>query len=97
MDFSSGVREYQNMRGAILLDVRDEEEYRRGHVPGSKNLPLMQLEDVNLFVKNKDIPVFVYCQSGSRSYEAVNILKRMGYRKVKSLGGITSYQGRLER
>ena len=97
MDFNSGVREYQNTRGAILLDVRDEEEYRRGHVPGSKNIPVYQLDKIISFTNGKQTPIFVYCQSGSRSYQAVDILQGMGYRNVKSLGAITSYQGRLER
>lgn len=97
MDFNRGVREYQNTRGAILLDVRDEEEYRRGHVPGSKNIPVYQLDKITSFTTSKHTPIFVYCQSGSRSYQAVDILQRMGYRNVKSLGAITSHQGRLER
>lgn len=97
MDFNRGVREYQNTRGAVLLDVRDEEEYRRGHVPGSKNIPVYQLDKITSFAKSTQTPIFVYCQSGSRSYQAVDILQGMGYRNVKSLGAITSYAGRLER
>ena len=95
--FNKGMREYQNTRDAILLDVRDEEEYRSGHVPGSKNIPVYQLDKAIACINKKSTPIFVYCQSGSRSYQAVDILRRMGYRNVKSLGAITSYAGRLER
>lgn len=42
-------------------------EYREGHIPESKNVPLQQLDKIASVAKNKDIPLFVYCYSGSRS------------------------------
>ena len=88
---------YKYTKGAVLLDVREPDEYRRGHMPGAKNLPVYQLDKAPSVIKNKGTPVFVYCQSGSRSYQAAGILKQMGYTNVKTLGGINSYSGRLER
>lgn len=41
-----GVEEYQTVPGAVLLDVRTREEYREGRIPGSKNVPLQEIEQV---------------------------------------------------
>ena len=92
-DISQGVKEYQATPGAVLLDVRTLEEYREGHIPGSKNAPLQSLDKVTGFVNNQDTPVFVYCHSGARSSQAVSALRRMGYTNVKNIGGINDWTG----
>ena len=92
-DISQGVKEYQATPGAVLLDVRTLEEYREGHSPGSKNVPLQSLDKVTGFVNNQDTPVFVYCHSGARSSQAVSALRRMGYTNIKNIGGINEWMG----
>ena len=72
--------------------MRTPEEYRAGHVPGAKNLPLDRLGGVNL---PKSQPVFAYCLSGARSAQACAWLKRRGY-EATNLGGIGGYRGPLE-
>lgn len=96
-NINEGLQEYRNTRGAVLLDVRTPDEYRQGHVPGSKSVPVQQLDKVNSIVKYKNIPLFVYCYSGSRSRQAVSVLQRMGYKDVRNIGGIVSYRGKVER
>ncbi|MGM9619747.1 MAG: rhodanese-like domain-containing protein [Oscillospiraceae bacterium] len=96
-DITQGVKDCQSTPGAVLLDVRTPEEYRRGHIPGSKNVPLQSLDEVTGLVKAQDTPLFVYCQSGSRSSRAVSALRRMGYTNVKNIGGIAAYAGKVER
>ena len=95
-DIGEGVREYNATPGAVLLDVRTPEEYREGHIPGSKNVPLQSLDKVTSFVNNQDTPVFVYCYSGARSAQAVSVLEGMGYTNVKNIGGIAAYAGKVE-
>ena len=90
------VREFEEMDRAILLDVRTAQEYSEGHIPGSRNLPLQSIEDIDTMVEEMDVPMYVYCHSGARSMRAVSMLKEMGYTKVKNIGGITSYTGRVE-
>ena len=68
-----------------------------GHIPESKNVPLQQLDNIASVAKNKDIPLFVYCYSGSRSRQATGILQRMGYSKVNNIGGIVAYSGKVEK
>ena len=96
-DIHLGVEEYQRAPDAVLLDVRTPEEYREGRIPGSKNLPLQSLDKVGSVADNKDTPIFVYCYSGSRSRQAAALLGRMGYAKVKNIGGIAAWSGKVER
>ena len=90
-----GVYEYLQKAGARLLDVRTSDEYRQGHIPGSTNIPLQEIEDVQFLVENKEDPLYVYCHSGARSRQAVGILQQMGYRNAKNIGGITAYTGKI--
>ena len=96
-DIHKGVADFRNTEGAILVDVRTPQEYREGHIPGSKNVPLQQLDKISSVADNKDVPMFVYCHSGARSRQATAMLRHMGYANVNDIGGIAAYQGRVER
>ena len=82
---------------AVLLDVRTPDEYRQGHIPGSKNVPLQSIDKVTVMINNKATPIFVHCLSGARSRQAAAILQQMGYTNVKNIGGISAYAGKVER
>ena len=92
-DINKGVAECRETPGAILIDVRSPQEYRMGHIPGSRNVPL---ETVHSLPEEKDTPIYVYCQSGSRSRRAARILKNLGFSSVTDLGGITSWTCKRE-
>lgn len=96
-DIDQGVQDVRNTPGALLLDVRSPEEYREGHIPGSQNLPLQYVEMAPSVVDNKERELFVYCHSGARSRQAVDMLKRMGYSNARNIGGIAAYSGKVER
>ena len=96
-DVNQGVKEFQRTSGAMLLDVRTPEEYRSGHIPGSKNISLQTIDRVGSVAENKDTALYVYCQSGARSRQAVGLLKQMGYTNVNNIGGIAAYAGKVER
>ena len=96
-DINKGVMEYRNTDGAVLLDVRTPQEYREGHIPGSKNVPLQTLDKVRAVAENKDTELCVYCYSGARSRQAAAALGQMGYTNVRNIGGIAAYQGKVER
>ena len=95
-DIGEGAREYNATPGAVLLDVRTPEEYREGHIPGSRNVPLQAIDSAAAVIKEKDTPIFAYCYSGARSAQAVGVLQRMGYTNVKNIGGIAAYAGKVE-
>ena len=76
-------------RGAQVVDVRSPAEFRGGHVPGSKNIPLDQIQ-----TRSKELdrqkPVVLCCASGSRSAMAVSLLKRQGFTDVHNAGPWTT-------
>ena len=95
-DINQGVQEFKNAAGAVLLDVRTPQEYGEGHIPGSQNVPLQQLDKVEEVTENKDTVLYVYCHSGARSRQAVSLLQAMGYTNVHNIGGIAAYSGKVE-
>ena len=74
----------------MILDVRTEEEYKSGHIGAAVLLPVQELE-ARLDEIPMDIPVIVYCRSGSRSRSAAEILIANGFTMVYDMGGISSW------
>lgn len=78
--------------GALVIDVREQAEWDRGHVPAARLLPVGELaarlgEVESWAGGDKDRPVVVYCASGRRSENAKGILERAGFTKVVNGGG----------
>ena len=96
--FLSGLNAFRETPGALLLDVREEEDYHAGHIPGSTFISLQAIPTPVLqTVSDKTTPLFVYCYRGNRSRYAVSILKEAGYTNVTNIGGIEFYHGDLEK
>jgi phage shock protein E len=75
----------------LLVDVRTPEEYAAGHIPGAVNIPLQSLSE-RMDEISGDQPVVLYCQSGNRSAQAVELLDAAGYTNLYDLGGIRDWQ-----
>ena len=74
--------------GVTFLDVRTEKEYKKGHIPGAKNVPRGKLEyDIGKDIPDKNAAVVVYCKTGGRSCLGTYTLVRMGYKNLKSMDG----------
>ena len=96
--FLSGLNAFRETPGALLLDVREEEDYHAGHIPGSTFISLQAIPTPVLqTVSDKDTPLFVYCYRGNRSRYAVSILKEAGYTNVTNIGGIEFYHGEIKK
>ena len=95
-DINVGIEKYQKTPGAVLVDVREADEYIAGHIPGAINLPLSALQTVDIPFP-KDSPVYVYCLAGTRAGRAVRFLQSTGYTNVKNIGGINAYKGPIEK
>lgn len=96
-DINQGILQYQAEEGAFLLDVRTKEEYDAGHIPGSINLPLHRIQNIESIIPDKSAPLFVYCLSGARSRQAVSYLTASGYTQVTDIGAFSNYQGKAEK
>ena len=96
-DIYAGLEQYKATPGAVLLDVREADEFAAGHIPGSVNLPLSAIDTAETLLPGFDTPVFAYCLVGSRSARAVSRLRAMGYEKAASIGGIRDYKDAVER
>ena len=83
--------------GAVVIDVREAEEWSTGHIPGAKHVPKSFLESrIEGSAPDRDQHVILYCQSGNRSaWAARTLLDDLGYSNVESMtGGITLWKDR---
>ena len=80
--------------GAQIIDVRSPGEFNSGHIKGSINIPLQNIQN-NLSKIKRDKPVITCCASGMRSASAKSILKSNGYKHVHNGGGWSSLRGEL--
>ena len=71
--------------GALVIDVRTLGEFNEGHIKGSLNIPLDEINQAMLWLQ-KDVPAVVVCASGTRSASAIMILKANGFEKVYNGG-----------
>ena len=81
-----GPKELDQKKGMMILDVRTNKEYERGHIPGALHVPLSDIGD-KLKKLKKDKELVVYCQSGNRSIWAIKRLMGMGYKNLFNLKG----------
>lgn len=80
--------------GALLLDVRESDEYAQAHAPGSTLIPLSQLQQrLQEIDRYKNTPVVLICRSGRRSEQAQKILEKAGFSATVNVeGGMNSWQ-----
>ena len=75
--------------GYIILDVRTQEEYDLGHIPGATVISHEEIaEKAEKVLTDKDQLILVYCRSGRRSKLAAEALVELGYTNIKEFGGI---------
>jgi rhodanese-related sulfurtransferase len=92
------IQQFREWRDArrdyLLIDVREGEEWAKGHAAGAIHIGKGVLErDIEAAVPDKGASIVLYCHSGARSALAAENLARMGYSQVYSLdGGLTAYE-----
>lgn len=76
----------------VILDVRTEEEFAQGHIPGAILIPDYEIrEEAESSLPDKDALILVYCRSGRRSKNAAQILLELGYTNIREFGGIIDW------
>ena len=78
--------------GYVILDVRTQEEYDQGHIPGAIVISHEEItEKAEDVLTDKDQLILVYCRSGRRSKIAAEALAELGYTSIKEFGGIIDW------
>lgn len=92
------AKEMMDSQEVLILDVREQDEYDSGHIPGAVLLPVGSIteESAAEVIPEKDATVLVYCRSGNRSKTAAKALAELGYTGIYEFGGITTWPYEVE-
>ena len=87
------AKEMMDAQEVILLDVREQDEYDSGHIPGAVLLPVGTIDETAAaeVIPEMDSTVLVYCRSGNRSKTASAALAELGYTAIYEFGGINTW------
>lgn len=87
------AKEMMDNQEVIILDVREQDEYDGGHIPGAVLLPVGTINEETAagVIPEKDATVLVYCRSGNRSKTASSTLAELGYSNIYEFGGINTW------
>ena len=87
------AKEMMDTQEVIILDVREQDEYDGGHIPGALLLPVGTIDETTAaeVIPEKDSTVLVYCRSGNRSKTASSTLAELGYTNIYEFGGINTW------
>ncbi len=92
MGFFNSV-EQKIKAGAVVVDVRSQDEFADEHFPKALNIPVNELSARAGEIGPKDKPVVLYCASGARSAMGARILKSLGFADVVNAGGLSDMPG----
>ena len=83
-----------NDGAAVFIDVREEKEFKAGHIKGARSIPVNQLSNhMHDIEKHKDSDVIVYCDNGMRASRVTGKLKKAGFTKLSTIaGGLASWE-----
>ncbi len=95
---SVSVNELDGLLGKInLIDIREPDEYKAGHVPTAKNIPMNTILSKTDKYIDKSKEYHIICHSGLRSSKTCSVLKGNGFNVINVSGGTGRYRGNLEK
>ena len=98
MSFSTipakNISNYLGKNGTVIIDLREDSEYRKGHIPTAINIPYNEFiqRKADMGIHNE---IVLYCERGNLSLLASRQLSSQGYRVISIYGGINAYRGEL--
>ena len=92
------AKEMMDTQEVVILDVREQDEYDSGHIPGAVLLPVGSIaaDTAAAVIDELDTVVLVYCRSGNRSKTASQALVNIGYTNIYEFGGIIDWPYEVE-
>ena len=99
VSMTEGLEIAKNNPDAIIVDVRRDDEYKAGHIPGAGLLTMETItaETAAKVLPDKNQMILIYCRSGRRSKMAAQNLLDLGYTNLIEFGGILDYKGKVEK
>ena len=99
ISMAEGLEIAKNNPDAIIVDVRHDDEYKAGHIPGAVLLTMETItaETAAKVLPDKNQMILIYCRSGRRSKMAAQNLLDLGYTNLIEIGGILDYKGKVEK
>ena len=99
LSMAEGIEMAKGNPKAVIVDVRRDDEYKAGHIPGALLVTLEKItkESAAKVLPDKSQMIFIYCRSGRRSKIAANKLLELGYTNLIEFGGILDYTGPVEK
>lgn len=83
----------EQKKGALVIDVRSDKEYKEGHIKDAKNVNVDTIEkEIEKVEPNKDKKIILYCNTGKKSGKATEKLKKLGYKNVSNAEGVKQYK-----
>ena len=99
VSMAEGLEIAKNNPDAIIVDVRRDDEYKSGHIPGAVLLTMETItaETAAKVLPDKNQMILIYCRSGRRSKISAQTLLELGYTNLIEFGGILDYKGKIEK
>ena len=98
VSMAEGLKIAKENPDAVIVDVRRDNEYKAGHIPGAVLLTMERItaDTAAKVLPDKNQQLLIYCRSGRRSKIAAKTLLDLGYTNIIEFGGILEYNGELE-
>ena len=96
-DINEVMLKYHQLKYAVIVDLRDEEDFSKGRIPGSINVPLNNIGKVIYEVEDRNVPVFVCGWYLGDCKKGASALRSLGYSSVTILGECERYTGEIEK
>ncbi len=99
VSITEGLEIAKNNPDAIIVDVRRDDEYKAGHIPGAVLLTMETItaETAAKVLPDKNQMILIHCRSGRRSKISAQTLLELGYTNLIEFGGILDYKGKIEK